>query len=75
MLSTLCKNTKQVIPLSCHAVTRNGPGGGNAWYPATFLTTLPWLSAQICPRSLVLSIFKSVNGIVTAFPFSFRRHC
>ena len=73
MLSTLCKNTKQVIPLSSHAFTRNGLGGGNALYPATLLTISSWLKARTC--SLVLSMFKSVNFIFTAFPFSFRSHC
>ena len=75
MPSALCKNIERVIPLSSHAVTRNGVGGGNAWYPATFSTTSSWLRARICPRSLVLSFFKSVNSISTAFPFSSRSHC
>ena len=52
-----------------------GPGGGNAWYPATFLATSAWVTARICPRSLVLSIFKSVIFIFTAFPVFFRSHC
>ena len=75
MLSTICKNTKRIIPLSSHAVTRNGPSGGKTSYPATFLTTSSWLMVQICPRSLVMSICKSVIFIFTAFPFSFRTHC
>ena len=36
-----------------------GPGGSIAWYPATFLATSLWSICQICPRSYVLSIFKS----------------
>ena len=75
MLSALCKNTERVIPLSSHAVTRNGARVGNAWYPATFLATLSWLMDRICPRSLVLSIFKSVSFIFTAFQFSFPNQC
>ena len=75
MLSALCKGKERVRPLSCHAVTRNGVDGGNAWYPATFSTTSSWLIARICPRSLVVLIFKSVNFIFTAFPFLFRSHC
>ena len=75
MLSALCKNAERVIPLSSHAVTRNGLGGANAWYHATLSLTSSYLMDRICPRSLVLSIFKSVNFIFTAFPFSFRNHC
>ena len=75
MVSALCKNTEPVIPLSSHAVTRNGPGGGNAWYPAIFLVTSSQLMHQICPGSLVLSMFKSVNFIFPAFPFPFCNHC
>ena len=75
MLSTLCKNTERGIPLSFHAVMRNGLAGGNAWYPATFLETSSWFLDQICPRSLVLSIFESVNFILTTFPFTFGCPC
>ena len=46
---------------------QGGPGGGNAWYPATFLATSTCVTARICPRTLVLSIFKSVIFIFTAF--------
>ena len=75
MMSALLKNTEQVIPLSSYTVTHNGTGRRNAWYPATFLATLSQLMDRICPRSLVLPIFKSVILIFTAFPFSFTNHC
>ena len=75
MLSFLCKTTERVIPLSSQAVTRNGPAGGKAQYTATFLATSSSLMDRICPRSLVLWIFKSVKLIFTAFGFSFCNHC
>ena len=75
MLSALCKNTERVIPLFSHAAICNGPGSGNTWYPATFLVTSSWLTDQICPPSLVLSIFESINFIFTALPFSFSSCC
>ena len=71
MLSIVWKNANVVIPLSAHALTRNGPGGSNAWYPAAFLATSLW---SICPRCRILSIFRSVIFTFTAFPFSFSSH-
>ena len=68
-------NAKRVIPLSSHAVTRNGPSGGSAWYPTTFLAASSWSIYRICPRSLVLSIFKSVIFTFTTLPFSFHSLC
>ena len=75
MLSALCKNAERVIPLSSHAVSCNGPVGGNAFYLATcFARWSRWID-RICPRSLPLSIFQSVIFIFAAFAFSFRNHC
>ena len=74
-MSMLCKNAKPVIPLSSHAVTRNGQVGGNAWYPATLLATPSWWMARICPGFFVLSFFKSVNSLFTASLFPFCSDC
>ena len=75
VLLALCKDTERVIPLSAHAATRNSPGGGNAWYPASFLATSFCLIDWTCRWSLVLLSVSLVNFMCTVFPSLFRSHC